>query len=124
MKFKFLLSRVNFKKSKFNQTKVVNPIREPVSHHHDPNALPVPREAAPAAGGSNCFAGDALVITKDTNFKKMKDVKTGDVVSFNAIALDKKGNELKNMPVEFSFTGKSFDKSNLAYGLILEDVLS
>ena len=49
------------------------------------------------------------------------NVKTGDVVSFNTIALDKKGNELKNMPVEFSFTGKSFDKSSLASGLVLED---
>ena len=49
------------------------------------------------------------------------NVKTGDVVNFDIIALDKKGNEIKNMPVEFSFTGKSFDKSNLASGLVLED---
>ena len=49
------------------------------------------------------------------------NVKTGDVVNFDIIALDKKGNEIKNIPVEFSFTGKSFDKSNLASGLVLED---
>ena len=49
------------------------------------------------------------------------NVKTGDVVNFDIIALDKKGNEIKNIPVEFSFTGKSFDKSNLPSGLVLED---
>ena len=49
------------------------------------------------------------------------NVKTGDVVKFDVIALDKKGNKLNDMPVEYSFTGRSFDKSNLASGLILED---
>ena len=34
---------------------------------------------------------------------------------------DRKNNELENIPFEFSFTGKSFDKSNSASGLILED---
>jgi len=49
------------------------------------------------------------------------NVTTGDVVNFSITALDKKGNKLRDIPVEFSFTGKSFDKSNLASGLILED---
>lgn len=49
------------------------------------------------------------------------NVKTGDVVNFKVNAKDKKGNEIKNIPVEFSFTGKSFDKSDSASGLILED---
>ena len=49
------------------------------------------------------------------------NVKTGDVVNFKVKAKDKKGNEIKNIPVEFSFTGKSFDKSDSASGLILED---
>ncbi len=49
------------------------------------------------------------------------NVKTGDVVKFDVIALDKKGNKLNDMPVEYSFTGRSFDKSNLASGLVLED---
>ena len=49
------------------------------------------------------------------------NVKTGDVVKFDVIALDKKGNKLNDMAVEYSFTGRSFDKSSLASGLILED---
>ena len=49
------------------------------------------------------------------------NVKTGDVVNFKVKAIDKKGNEIKNIPVQYSFTGKSFDKSNSASGLILED---
>ena len=44
------------------------------------------------------------------------NVTTGDVVNFSITALDKKGNKLRDIPVEFSFTGKSFDKSNLASG--------
>ena len=49
------------------------------------------------------------------------NVKTGDVVNFKVKAIDKKGNQIKNIPVQYSFTGKSFDKSNSASGLILED---
>ena len=49
------------------------------------------------------------------------NVKTGDVINFKVKAIDKKGNEIKNIPVQYSFTGKSFDKSNSASGLILED---
>lgn len=47
--------------------------------------------------------------------------KTGDVIQFEAIAYDKKGKVIENLPIEFSFTGKSFDKSNTASGLILQD---
>ena len=49
------------------------------------------------------------------------NVKTGDVIQFNTIAYDKKGKILNDLPVNFSFTGKSFDKSNTASGLILQD---
>ena len=37
------------------------------------------------------------------------------------MAYDKKGKVLNDLPVDFSFTGKSFDKSNSASGLILQD---
>ncbi|SUZ53075.1 uncharacterized protein METZ01_LOCUS5929 [marine metagenome] len=50
-----------------------------------------------------------------------ENAKTGDVIQFKAIAYDKKGKVIENIPVEFSFTGKSFDKSNTASGLILQD---
>ena len=49
------------------------------------------------------------------------NARSGEVINFNAIAFDKKNNQLENIPIEFSFTGKSFDKSNSASGLILED---
>ena len=49
------------------------------------------------------------------------NARSGDVINFSATAYDKKNNKLENIPFEFSFTGKSFDKSNSASGLILED---
>ena len=52
---------------------------------------------------------------------KVSNVKTGDVVNFKVKSFDKRGNELNNIPIQFSFTGKSFDKSDSASGLILED---
>ena len=51
----------------------------------------------------------------------VSNVKTGDVIQFKTNAFDKKGNMLNGIPIEYSFTGKSFDKSNSASGLILED---
>mgnify|MGYP003312520522 CR=1 FL=1 len=51
----------------------------------------------------------------------MTTAKTGDVIQFESIIKDRRGNVLSNIPVDYSFTGKSFDKSNLASGLILED---
>ena len=47
--------------------------------------------------------------------------RSGDVINFDAIAYNKKGEEIDDINVDFSFTGKSFDKSNSASGLILED---
>ena len=52
---------------------------------------------------------------------EVTSVKTGDVVQFESIIKDKRGNILNNVPVDYSFTGKSFDKSNTASGLILND---
>ena len=49
------------------------------------------------------------------------NVRSGDVINFTAVAYDKRGNTLDDITVDFSFTGKSFDKSNSASGLILED---
>tara|TARA_B100001250_G_scaffold343879_1_gene312685 strand:- start:422 stop:2458 length:2037 start_codon:yes stop_codon:yes gene_type:complete len=47
--------------------------------------------------------------------------RSGDVINFDAIALNKKGEKIDEINVDFSFTGKSFDKSNTASGLILGD---
>ena len=48
-------------------------------------------------------------------------MRTGDVVQFEAKAYDKKGKEVSDAPFEFSFKGKSYDKSNTASGLIDND---
>jgi hypothetical protein len=75
---------------------------------------------------------DGLSATIDLKIKKnpvakidlksdVFNARSGDVINFDAIAYDKKNNKLENIPLEFSFTGKSFDKSNTASGLILED---
>ena len=47
--------------------------------------------------------------------------RTGDVIQLKAEAYNKKGQVLSNIPFEFSFKGKSFDKSNSASGLIMND---
>ena len=47
--------------------------------------------------------------------------RTGDVIQLKAEAYNKKGQVLSNIPFEFSFKGKSFDKSNTASGLIMND---
>ena len=57
----------------------------------------------------------------DLNFEKQKEIRTGDVLDFDAIAYDKKGNIIDGLDIDFSFKGKSFDKSNSASGLILQD---
>ena len=51
----------------------------------------------------------------------MSTARTGDVIQFQAIVKDKRGNVLDDVPIEYSFTGKSFDKSNTASGLVLDD---
>lgn len=50
-----------------------------------------------------------------------QNVRSGDVINFSAISFDNRGKIVENIPVEFSFTGKAFDKSNSASGLIMED---
>ena len=57
-----------------------------------------------------------LVLKSDTD-----KARSGDVINFDAIALNKKGEKIDEINVDFSFTGKSFDKSNTASGLILGD---
>ena len=57
-----------------------------------------------------------LVLKSDTD-----KARSGDVINFDAIALNKKGEKIDEINVDFAFTGKSFDKSNTASGLILGD---
>ena len=49
------------------------------------------------------------------------EARTGDVFQFRAVAYDKKSVVIGDAPIKFSFTGKSFDKSNTASGLIEKD---
>ncbi len=50
------------------------------------------------------------------------ECRTGDVVQYSATAFNKKGQKInESFPFKFSFTGKSFDKSNTASGLIFDD---
>ena len=50
------------------------------------------------------------------------ECRTGDVIQYSATAYDKKGQKIDgSLPFKFSFTGKSFDKSNTASGLIFDD---
>ncbi len=50
------------------------------------------------------------------------ECRTGDVVQYSATAYDKKGEKInESFPFKYSFTGKSFDKSNTASGLIFDD---
>ena len=49
------------------------------------------------------------------------EARTGDVFQFRAVAYDKKNLVIGDAPIKFSFTGKSFDKSNTASGLIEKD---
>ena len=44
--------------------------------------------------------------------------RTGDVINFKAKGFNKRGQEISDLPFEYSFKGKSFDKSNTASGLI------
>jgi len=53
--------------------------------------------------------------------EKPEKIRTGDVINLKADAYDKRGNLLNDVNIKFSFTGKSFDKSNTASGLILQD---
>ena len=53
--------------------------------------------------------------------EKPEKIRTGDVINLKADAYDKRGNLVNDLDIKFSFTGKSFDKSNTASGLILQD---
>ena len=53
--------------------------------------------------------------------EKPEKIRTGDVINLKADAYDKRGNLVNDVNIKFSFTGKSFDKSNTASGLILQD---
>tara|TARA_S200000501_G_scaffold377840_1_gene437738 strand:- start:348 stop:2384 length:2037 start_codon:yes stop_codon:yes gene_type:complete len=57
-----------------------------------------------------------LYLTSDA-----QNVRSGDVINFRATSFDNRGKILENIPVQFSFTGKAFDKSNSASGLVMED---
>ena len=47
--------------------------------------------------------------------------RTGDVVEFKTVGYDSRGREVKNLPFEYSFSGKAIDKTTTASGLILDD---
>ena len=61
------------------------------------------------------------VVNIDLNLQRPEKVRTGDVISLTGNAYDKRGNIIDGVELEYSFTGKSFDKSNSASGLILQD---
>lgn len=47
--------------------------------------------------------------------------RSGDVFTLNALALDKDGNEISDAPINYSFTGESFDVSAAPSGLITKE---
>lgn len=47
--------------------------------------------------------------------------RSGDVFTLNAVALDKDGNEVSDAPINYSFTGESFDVSAAPSGLITKE---
>ena len=51
------------------------------------------------------------------------EVRTGDVLQFNATALDGRGSELADMPIEYSFRARTVDHANgsASSGMITED---
>ena len=61
------------------------------------------------------------VVNIDLSLQKPEKVRTGDVIKLKGNAFDKRGNIITDLNLEYSFTGKSFDKSNSASGLILQD---
>ena len=85
--------------------------------------------------GSTSFEASYEGITGKINIQVLKnpvekivltttnsECRTGDVVQYSATAYDKKGQKInESFPFKYSFTGKSFDKSNTASGLIFDD---
>lgn len=51
----------------------------------------------------------------------MIEGKTGDVFTLNAIAKDKNGKVVEDAPIDYSFTGESYDVSSAPSGLITEN---
>lgn len=49
------------------------------------------------------------------------DGRTGDVFTLTAVAIDKSGNEIKDAPINYSFTGDSYDVSAAPSGLMTKD---
>jgi hypothetical protein len=60
-------------------------------------------------------------VSKIDLISNLNQLRTGDVVQFEAKAYDKKGRLVTDVPFEYSFKGKSFDVSNTASGLINND---
>ena len=60
-------------------------------------------------------------VSKIDIISNLNQLRTGDVVQFEAKAYDKKGRLVTDVPFEYSFKGKSFDVSNTASGLINND---
>ncbi len=60
-------------------------------------------------------------IDKLTLHSDLKEVSTGDVIAFEAVAYDSNGQQLQDMAVSFSFQGVSDDVEQFASGLIRDD---
>lgn len=50
-----------------------------------------------------------------------QEARTGDVIHIEASAFDKKGNNINDVPLHYSFEGRSYDISSNASGLIKQD---
>ena len=92
------------------------------------NILPSGNIQSPVAGQTvlgtipiSIFATDNHRVEFIELSSNSDQARTGDVVQLKAEAYNKKGQVLSNIPFEFSFKGKSFDKSNTASGLIIND---
>ncbi|TXE14771.1 hypothetical protein [Algoriphagus aquimarinus] len=51
----------------------------------------------------------------------MVEGRSGDVFTLTALAVDKNGNEIKDAPINYSFTGESFDVSAAPSGIITKE---
>ncbi|WP_296703136.1 hypothetical protein [Algoriphagus sp.] len=60
-------------------------------------------------------------ITKILLKSDMIEGRSGDVFTLTALALDKDGNEVTDAPINYSFTGESFDVSAAPSGLITDE---
>ena len=60
-------------------------------------------------------------VEKITITSSADQARTGDVIQFKAVAYNKKGQELSEIPFEYTYKGKSYDKSNTASGLVSKE---